>query len=72
MHSHLPSRRTRVLRTLAVCTLAVIGAIWLWIDHRNHLVSWLPALLLLACPVLHFFGHDSHRHGTTSPEARDP
>ena len=72
MQSPHPSRRRPVLRTLTICTLAVIGAVWLWVDHRNHVMSWLPVLLVLACPILHFFGHGSHRHGTASPEARDP
>jgi hypothetical protein len=32
----------------------------LWQDHESHFLSLIPYLLLLACPLLHLFGH---RHG---------
>jgi hypothetical protein len=40
----------------------------LWSEHRAHLFGVLPYLLLLACPLMHFFmhgrhgGHGGHRH----------
>ena len=39
--------------------LAVVGAYLLW-QHTGHVIYALPFLLLLACPLLHVFGH---RHG---------
>ena len=38
--------------------LAIAGY-FLLSEHRAHAIQALPYLLLLACPLLHFF----HRHG---------
>lgn len=35
---------------------------WLAIRHGTHLVELLPFLLILACPLMHLFGH-GHGHG---------
>ena len=43
-----------------------ISAFFLISEHRAHLLAglvWLPWLLLLACPLMHVFGHGRHRHG---------
>ena len=45
----------------ATLPLAALGAYLLW-THTGHVVSALPYLLLLACPLLHLFGH-GHGHG---------
>ena len=42
---------------------AVIAAFFLLTEHRAHLLGALPYLLLLACPVLHFFHHRGHGGG---------
>ncbi|MBN8464253.1 MAG: DUF2933 domain-containing protein [Dechloromonas sp.] len=47
---------------------AAIALFYLWSEHRAHLFGVLPYLLLLACPLMHFFmhgrhgGHGGHRH----------
>lgn len=33
-------------------------------EHRAHVLGALPYLLLLACPLMHLFGH-GHGHGRT-------
>lgn len=47
---------------------AAVG--WLVVRHGTHLVELLPFLLILACPLLHLFGHGhggSHKsHGEKS------
>ena len=47
--------------------LIVLGSIALYFlltEHRTHFFSALPFLLLLACPLMHFFMHGSHSgHG---------
>jgi hypothetical protein len=61
-----PSRSTWVL----VGFLA-IAAYFLLSEHRAHFLAWLPFLLLLACPLLHFLlhGHGGHgAHGDHDPE----
>jgi hypothetical protein len=42
---------------------AVVAAVFLWTEHRAHLLGWLPFLLLAACPLLHLFMHGGHGHG---------
>lgn len=39
--------------------LAIV-AYFLWTEHRAHVVSALPWLLLLACPLMHVFMHGGH------------
>lgn len=38
---------------------ALIAGYFLLTEHRAHVVQYLPFLLVLACPLMHFF----HRHG---------
>lgn len=49
----------------AVIMLAFIGAFFLLREHWSHIAGYWPYLLLLACPLMHFFhghgGHGSHR-----------
>ena len=33
------------------------------LEHASHVLSALPYLLILACPVMHFFMHGKHGHG---------
>jgi hypothetical protein len=42
--------------------LAALGAYLLW-NHTGHIIYALPYLFLLACPLMHVFGHRHHHHG---------
>lgn len=42
---------------------AAVAAVFLWTEHRAHLLGALPFLLLLACPLMHFFMHGGHGGG---------
>ena len=53
-----PSRAKWVL----IGFVAVAG-FFLFIEHRAHVLGILPSLLLLACPLMHFFMHGRHGHG---------
>lgn len=45
---------------------AAIALFYLISEHRAHLFGVLPYLLLLACPLMHFFMHGQHGgHGHT-------
>lgn len=75
MHDHDEHSEERRLSTrwqIGLGGFLVIAAYFLWTEHRAHLVgalSFLPWLLLLACPLLHFFmhgsegGHGGHNRG---------
>lgn len=48
--------------------LTVIGFL-LFTGHRAHVLGFLPYLLLLACPFMHFFMHGGHgKHSGSSGE----
>lgn len=55
---------TSLVRTvLATAGFLAVAAFFLTTEHRAHLFGLLPFLLLLACPLLHVFGHGGHKHG---------
>jgi hypothetical protein len=54
---------------LACTLLAAIALYFLWDEHEAHIRGALPYLLLLACPLLHLFGHGSHSHASGSGKA---
>jgi DUF2933 family protein len=45
---------------LAALSFLGVAAFLLLVEHRSHVFGALPYVLLLACPLLHFFGHGSH------------
>jgi len=52
--------------------VATMAGLSLIVEHRNHLWEYAPYLLLLACPLMHLFGHGHDRgHGATSNGGED-
>lgn len=52
---------------------ALIAVYFLVMEHRAHVVQFLPLALLLACPLLHMFhGHRGHGHGRDADEEKKP
>ena len=45
---------------IATLGFLAIAGYFLWTEHRVHLFTYWPFLLLLACPLLHFFHHGGH------------
>lgn len=44
---------------------ALLGLILLLsTDHRQHVLDFLPFLILLACPLMHLFMHHGHGSGS--------
>ena len=52
---------------------AIVAAFYLLIEHRVHLLGWLPYLVILACPLMHLLHHGhGHQHAhTTDRETAD-
>ena len=51
---------------------ASVALVLFGVEHRAHLLGWLPWLILLACPLMHVFMHGRHGgHGGTSNEGED-
>jgi len=43
----------------------IFAGLLLFTEHRVHVLSFLPYLILLACPLMHLFmhhGHGGHNH----------
>jgi hypothetical protein len=57
---------------------ALIGGFFLIVEHRAHVLPYLPWLILAACPLLHMFMHGGHGdgghqgHGGDTPASEDP
>ena len=76
-HDHLQhnSEPPGFWRTRYSICLIVFGAIatyFLLSEHRAHFFGALPFLLLLACPLMHFFMHGGHGHHHGGPSAKAP
>jgi hypothetical protein len=60
---HVDRRRT-FLKTpagLTLCVFLVVAGVFLWLEHRAHVLGALPLLLpLLICLGMHFFMHRGH------------
>lgn len=54
-------------------TYAALGIIsyFLIVEHREHILPFLPYLFLLACPLMHIFMHRGHGHGHSHHEGKD-
>jgi len=47
----------------ALVGFLLVAGYFLITEHRAHVIDFLPFVLLLACPLLHFFMHRGHGHG---------
>ena len=71
-HDHHESETGRdwKMRIVFFAFLAIAG-FFLLTEHRAHVFGILPFVLLLACPLMHLFGHHGHGGGHhTDPGAR--
>ena len=57
------------LGLVAMIAIAMVGAYLLW-NHTGHVWLAVPYVLLLACPLMHLFGHrHGHRHDQHSGQS---
>lgn len=59
---------------MALVVFGAIAAYFLLTEHRAHVFWLLPYALLLACPLVHLFGHGGHGghgHGSGEHDAPD-
>lgn len=69
-HNHEENGKWRPISKYVFIGLALIAGYFLIMEHRAHVVQYLPFLLLLACPLMHLFhGHGGHGGGD---EGKDP
>ena len=55
---------------LAFSLAAGAAGIYLLLTHTGHILSAVPYLLLMACPLMHLLGH--HHHGSGDMHKDDP
>jgi L-asparagine transporter-like permease len=62
-------RETRKLKNfafgerIALALFVVVVGFFLWTEHQAHVLSVLPYLILLLCPLFHLFMHKGHGKG---------
>jgi len=61
--AHKGSSRLPWATRCALLGFLAVAGFFLVTEHRAHLFGALPYLLLLACPLLHFFMHRGHGGG---------
>lgn len=62
-HRHEPPQAVSSRSKWVFVAFVAIAAFFLFAEHRAHLLGALPFLLLLACPLMHFFHHRGHGKG---------
>lgn len=67
-----PNFNVERLARWAIWSLGAAALVYLIAEHRPHLFGWLPYLIILACPLMHFFMHRRHHHrrGPSHPTER--
>lgn len=65
--SSSPNSPARRFFGLIAWVLGAIGAYFLLTRHFDHVLQAVPFVLLLACPLMHVFGH-RHGHGAHQKE----
>ena len=60
------------VQNIGLILFIIIGGFFLWAEHRAHIMGALPYLILLLCPLMHFFMHRGHGgHGNHSSNEVD-
>ena len=65
-----PPARWRSPVGLFMLVAGGVGVYYLLTEHLTHVTQAVPYLFLLACPLMHLFGHHhgGYRHGQDSKE----
>ncbi len=70
-----PNRRRLSIANIVLMGFLAIAGFFLILEHRAHLLGWLPFLIILLCPLMHIFMHRSHGgHGgvAEAPQGERP
>lgn len=77
---HVRRKRARSVETvqprvpwwLAAGVFAAVALFFFWEEHQAHIVTGLLWMILLACPVIHFFMHRKHGHHGGAGQGKGP
>jgi len=58
----MADKRGHWTRLHGVATIFLIGAAlyFIFVEHGEHVLPYLPFLIILLCPLMHIFMHKSH------------
>ncbi len=45
-----------------IAVVGIAGSLFLVRSHSSHVVSVIPYVILLLCPLMHIFTHKNHGH----------
>lgn len=62
-HNPAPGSRWRSPLGIFMLAAGAVGIYYLLTEHLTHVGQAIPYLLLLACPLMHLFGHHHGGHG---------
>lgn len=67
------NRRRRSIATIVLMVFFASLGLFLILEHPGHLLSWLPFLIVLLCPLMHIFMHRGHggHGGSSAPRDRE-
>lgn len=71
MHSGVLGGFLRSRAGLVFLALVALSGLYLLLTHTGHVLGVLPYLMLMACPLLHLFGHHHGRGGHDSDKGND-
>jgi hypothetical protein len=70
-----PSSRWRSPSGIFMLVAGAVGVYYLLTEHLTHVTQAIPYLILLACPLMHLFGHHhgggGHHHPRPEQEGQD-
>lgn len=55
-----PNRGRLPVANIVLVHFLVAAGFFLILEHRAHLLGWLPFLIVLLCPLMHIFMHRNH------------
>jgi hypothetical protein len=64
-----PGQRWNARSRWALYGFLAVAGFYLVTEHWAHTLSALPFLILLLCPLLHFFHHGGHGDRGSNPDA---
>ena len=67
-----PPDRYRHISRYVFFGFVAVAAYFLIMEHRAHIVPFLPFVLVAACPLMHLFHHGGHKHGRDDSESQPP
>lgn len=68
--SHCAAGKMSGLAKLMFGGFTIVAGYYLFTEHTAHVLSALPLLLFLSCPIMHLFMHHGHKHGGGTPPGK--